>query len=108
MAPFAALADPTRKRIIEMLAGGPLCAGDIAGEFALSAPAVSQHLKVLREAKLVRVRPQAQRRIYELDRDGVEELSDWIGNIRGFWSRKLGALEEALIADRVTRKGGGL
>jgi|SRR6516165_6655764 DNA-binding transcriptional ArsR family regulator len=105
MAPFAALADPTRRRIVEMLAEGPLCAGDIAGEFAVSAPAVSQHLKVLREARLVRMRPEAQRRIYELDRDGVDELSDWISSIRGFWSRKLDSLEQALIADRLKRTG---
>jgi DNA-binding transcriptional ArsR family regulator len=105
MAPFAALADPTRRRIVEMLADGPLCAGEIAGEFTMSAPAVSQHLKVLREAKLVRMQRQAQRRIYELDRDGVDELSVWIGNIRGFWSRKLDSLEEALTADRLKRKG---
>ena len=66
---LAALSDPTRQRIVEMLAGGALCAGDIAQQFELSPPAISQHLKALREAKLVKVRAEAQKRIYELDPD---------------------------------------
>lgn len=93
---LTALADPTRQRIMEMLAGGPLCAGDIAGHFDVSAPAISQHLKTLREAKLVRVRAEAQRRYYELDPEGVKALADWVERIRGFWSGKLDALEETL------------
>jgi DNA-binding transcriptional ArsR family regulator len=97
---LTALADPTRQRIVEMLATGPLCAGDIAGRFDISGPAVSQHLKTLRNAKLVRARIDAQRRIYELNPEGVEELSEWIARIRAFWSPKLDALEAALKADR--------
>ena len=96
---LAALADPTRQRIVEMLALGPLCAGDIAGRFDISGPAVSQHLKTLKAAKLVRARVDAQRRIYELNPEGVDELSDWIERIRAFWSPKLDALEAALKAD---------
>ena len=96
---FSALADPTRQRIVEMLAGGALCAGDIAGRFALSPPAISQHLKALREAKLVKVRAEAQRRIYELDREGVAELSDWVARIQAFWTPRLDALEQALRKD---------
>jgi len=61
---LAALADPTRRRIVEMLAQRELSAGEIAGRFEVSAPAISQHLKVLRDAQLVRVRAEAQRRIY--------------------------------------------
>ena len=57
---------------------------------------MSQHLKTLRAAKLVSVRADKQRRIYELDPEGVEELSDWIARIRAFWNPKLDALEEAL------------
>jgi DNA-binding transcriptional ArsR family regulator len=66
-----AIADPTRQRIVEMLAARELSAGHIAGKFDMSAPAISQHLKVLREAKLVRVRADAQRRIYALDPEGL-------------------------------------
>ena len=97
---LTALADPTRQRIVEMLASGALCSGDIASRFELSAPAVSQHLKTLREAKLVRVRAQAQKRIYELNPEGVAELSDWVARIQAFWTPKLDALEAALKKDK--------
>ncbi len=90
---LAALADPTRRRIVETLAGGALSSGEIASRFAVTAPAISQHLRTLREAKLVRVRPVAQRRIYELDPEGIEAMSDWVANIRRFWAHKLDALE---------------
>lgn len=96
---FSALSDPTRQRIVEMLTGGPLTAGEIAGQFPLSPQGISQHLKKLREARLVRVRPVAQQRIYELDPDGVAELSDWIGHIRSFWSAKLDTLEDVLAKE---------
>ena len=62
----------------------------------MSAPAISQHLKTLREAKLVRVRAEAQRRIYELNPEGVTELSEWVERIRAFWAKRLDALEEEL------------
>jgi len=91
-----ALSDPTRQRIVEMLAGGALSAGDIAGRFKLSPPAISQHLKTLKTARLVTVRADRQRRIYELNREGVEELSAWVDRIRSFWNPRLDALEAAL------------
>lgn len=94
--PMAALADPTRQRIVAILAGGALSSGDIASHFDLTAPAVSQHLKTLREARLVRVRPEKQKRIYELNRDGVGELAAWVDQIRAFWNPRLDALETAL------------
>jgi DNA-binding transcriptional ArsR family regulator len=90
------LADPTRQRIVEMLATGSMSSGDIARRLDVSAPAISQHLRTLRDAKLVRVRAQAQKRFYELDPEGVGELADWIARIRSFWSEKLDALEEEL------------
>lgn len=96
---LAALADPTRQRIVEMLAAGPLPAGDIAGRFRLSPPAISQHLKTLKEARLVTVRPVAQKRIYELNPEGVDELAQWVTRIRAFWNPKLDALEAALKND---------
>src|SRR5262249_51212943 len=97
---FSALADPTRQRIVEMLAEGALCAGDIAGRFELPPAAISQQLKALREAKLVKVRAEAQRRIYELDPEGVAELSDWVTRIQAFWTPRLDALEQALRKDK--------
>jgi DNA-binding transcriptional ArsR family regulator len=96
MQSLTALADPRRQRIVEMLAAGPMSSGDIARRFDISAPAVSQHLKTLRAARLVRVRVQAQKRIYELDPRGVRELAEWITRIRSFWSTKLDALEQEL------------
>ncbi len=99
MEALTALADPTRQRIVEMLAAGPLPSGEIARRMAFSPPAISQHLKILKEVRLVRVWPQAQQRIYELDPEGVAELSDWIGRIRAFWNVKLDALETQLKED---------
>ena len=96
---LTALSDPTRQRIVEMLASGPLCAGDIAERFAISAPAISQHLKTLREAKLVRVTPEAQKRVYELTPEGVMALAEWVERLRRFWSVKLDALETELKKD---------
>jgi DNA-binding transcriptional ArsR family regulator len=93
MLAFAALADPTRRRIVEMLARGPLAAGEIAGRFTISASAVSQHLKVLRSAKLVRSRVAAQQRIYELDTDGLAELESWLDGLGPLWQNRLEALE---------------
>ncbi|MDP9105375.1 MAG: metalloregulator ArsR/SmtB family transcription factor [Candidatus Eremiobacteraeota bacterium] len=86
MEAFAALGDPTRQRIVEMLAARELSAGEIARRFDMTAPAVSQHLKVLREAGLVHVRRDAQRRIYTLDPAGLVELDAWLARFRRFWS----------------------
>jgi DNA-binding transcriptional ArsR family regulator len=99
---LAALADPTRRRIVETLAEGALSSGEIASRFSISAPAISQHLKTLRLARLVRVRAEAQRRIYELDLQGVEEMSAWIAQIRRFWSTRLDALETQLRTEKMT------
>jgi DNA-binding transcriptional ArsR family regulator len=90
---FAALADPTRRRIVEMLAGRELPAGEIARRFDMTAPAVSQHLKLLRDAGLVHVRRDAQRRIYALDPSGLAELDAWLARFRRFWTPPLDALE---------------
>jgi DNA-binding transcriptional ArsR family regulator len=97
---FTALADPTRRQIIEMLAGGERAAGDIVRQFEVSAPAISQHLKVLKEARLVTVRADAQRRIYALDAAGIDEIDAWLSGIRRFWSGRLDALERELEAVR--------
>lgn len=93
---FVALADPTRRRIIESLAAGESSFGAIAEQFDMSRPAVSQHLKVLRDAGIVTARAAAQRRIYRLSDDGLDELDAWLGKVRSFWSQRLDRLEEAL------------
>ncbi|MBP7335402.1 helix-turn-helix transcriptional regulator [Niveispirillum sp.] len=98
---FTALADPTRRSILEMLGQQPHGAGDIVTRLqqagAISAPAVSQHLKVLREAGLVRVKVDGQRRIYSLDPAGLDAMDAWIARVRGFWASRLDALEQALL-----------
>ena len=97
---MAALADPTRQRIVEMLAAsGALSSGDIARRFDLSPPAVSQHLKTLKTARLVSVRPEKQKRIYELNPEGMAEITEWVARIRAFWNPRLDALEAALKKD---------
>jgi DNA-binding transcriptional ArsR family regulator len=96
---LAALSDPTRQRIVEMLAAGALSSGEIAGRFELSAPAISQHLKTLKTARLVCVRTDKQKRIYSLDPEGVREVSDWVARIHAVWNPRLDALEAALKRD---------
>ena len=93
---FAALADPTRREIVELLASGDRAAGDIGQRFPISAPAVSQHLRALREAGLVRVRVEGQRRIYSLDPGGLAAMDAWLGRMRSFWSRRLDRLDREL------------
>lgn len=99
MSALQALSDPTRQRIVEMLAAGALSSGEIAGRFDLSAPAISQHLKTLKTAKLVTVKTDKQKRIYSLDPEGVGEVSDWVARITAFWNPRLDALEAALKKD---------
>lgn len=93
---FVALADPTRRRIVELLGEGERTAGAIVAQFPISPPAVSQHLKALREANLVRVRTDGQRRIYSLDPEGFAEMEAWFEKMRRFWGGRLDALEREL------------
>ena len=104
MQTFSVLADPTRRRIVELLATGDMGAGDIHGHFRITGPAVSQHLKVLRDAHLVRVKVDAQRRVYSLDPRGLDELEEWLLGVRKFWNQRLDALERALVADKAADK----
>jgi len=89
---LGALGDPTRRAIFERLAERPRAVGELAGELPVSRPAVSQHLKVLKEAGLVIDRPVGARRIYQLDPDGVGALRAYLDQ---FWSRALAAYKTA-------------
>jgi DNA-binding transcriptional ArsR family regulator len=96
---FTAIADPTRRAMMDFLMGRPRTAGEIVSHFPqLSQPGVSQHLRVLREAQLVNVTVQAQQRIYSLKPQGLRTLHDWISKYQLFWTDKLEALEEHLDA----------
>ena len=105
MDPFTALADPTRRQILELLGDGERAAGEIAGRFDSSPPAISQHLKVLRETGLVRVRPEGQHRYYRLDADGLGAIDDWLQRVRRFWADRLDALENELEREASKQKG---
>ena len=89
---FSALADPTRRAIFERLARGPRAVGDLAGEFPVSRPAVSQHLRVLKDAGLVADRREGNRRLYRVDPHGVEAMRAYLDS---FWSDALAAFERA-------------
>ena len=93
---FIALADPTRRQIIESLAAGETSFGTLADQFEMSRPAVSQHLKVLRDAGIVTSRADAQRRIYRLSDDGLDEIDAWLGKVQKYWLQKLDKLEQVL------------
>jgi DNA-binding transcriptional ArsR family regulator len=99
MQSLAAIADPTRRRIVELLALRDRTAGELVEEFDLSAPAISQHLNILREAGLIVTRAEGQSRIQSLNPAGLDELDEWLQRTRRFWSRRLDALERELRAE---------
>ena len=88
-----ALAEPTRRRIVELLAEQERSAGEIAAHFATSRPGISRHLRVLREHGLVRAREEGQRRLYSLDPEPLQELDEWLQRYRSFWENRLDALD---------------
>jgi DNA-binding transcriptional ArsR family regulator len=93
---FAALSDPSRRSILEMLAKGEMTAGDIGGHFDFTAPALSKHLKILREADLVTMEKRAQQRVYSLKPQGMKELAEWVQRMNEFWSPRIDRLEQLL------------
>ena len=96
---LAVLAEPTRLRILELLLEGPRSVGELVGELETSQPATSKHLRVLREAGLVHVHPDAQRRVYALRAEPLAELDAWLEPYRRLWDGRLDALERHLDAD---------
>jgi len=95
-AAFQALADPTRRAILERLADGPAPAGELGEGFDISGPAISRHLKVLEDAGMIRREKKAQQRICHLDPAALKRASDWVDRYRRFWDEKLDALEAFL------------
>lgn len=105
---FDALGDPVRRRILELLGDGERPAGAIAdamhAQFGISQPAASQHLRVLREAGLVTVRPEGTRRIYGVDTAGLAVVQDWLANFAEPFAQPLDALETELARGRRERR----
>lgn len=98
---FSALADPTRRSILEMLAHrGPLSATEIAEQFSMSAPAISQHLKVLREAQLLHMEKHAQQRVYRINPEVLFEVEDWARRMAQQWNQRFDAFERVLEAEK--------
>lgn len=93
---FAALSDPSRRQILEHLKSGPKSSGEIAERFQFSNSATSQHLKILREAHLVTVTKDAQRRVYEINFQTIEQATQWLAELQQFWIARLNLLEENL------------
>ena len=104
---LAALVDDTRRRIIEELAEGEATAGQLAGLFSIARPGVSRHLRVLREAGLVDVRVDGQRRVYRLNPAPLAEVDDWLARCRRLWSQRLDALEVELARNKRERRQAG-
>jgi DNA-binding transcriptional ArsR family regulator len=101
---FAALAEPNRLRIIELLRDGPASVGEIAERLPLRQPQTSKHLKTLAEAGLVAMRPVAQHRVFELRPEPFEQLDRWLALYRPTWEERLDSMERYLIELRTKPK----
>ena len=97
---WEALADPTRREIVRRLAVGEATAGALAEAFDIARPGVSRHLRVLREAEVVEVRQEAQRRIYSLRPVVLDEVEQWCADVRRFWSQRLDSLDTEITRGR--------
>jgi len=105
---FDVLGDPVRRRILELLAEGEQASGEVVeviqAEFGISQPAVSQHLKVLRESGFASVRAEGPRRLYTVDATPLREVDEWVERFRGFWEHKLDALATEVARGKRKRK----
>jgi DNA-binding transcriptional ArsR family regulator len=108
---FDVLGDPVRRRILELLADGELSSGAITAvvqaEFGISQPAVSQHLKVLRDSGFATVRPEGTRRLYAVDSDPLHEVDMWLDRFRHFWEQRLDSLATELARGKRDRRLAG-
>ena len=105
---FDVLGDPVRRHILELLVDGETSAGDVAAavaaEFGISQPAVSQHLRVLRDNGFATVRAEGTRRLYAVDPSGLQEADAWVEQFRVFWDRKLDALGTEIARGKKARR----
>ena len=98
---FSALGDPNRRRIVELLANhGPLTATEISEKFSVSPSAISQHLKILREAGLIQMKKKAQKRIYAIDSAAVHEMENWAKRLTARWEQRFDALKRIIEAEK--------
>ena len=102
-AALRALADESRLTLVEALARGPVTAGELAALLPIARPGVSRHLRVLREAGLVEVRQEAQRRVYSLRPEPLAEIDDWLGRYRALWEQRLDALHTEIARGKRER-----
>ena len=105
---FDVLGDPVRRRLLELMAEGERPAGELAGvvqdEFGISQPAVSQHLRVLRENGYASVRPDGARRLYAVDAEPMREVDAWLDGFRRFWTPRLAALDTEIARGKRARR----
>jgi DNA-binding transcriptional ArsR family regulator len=99
-----AISDPSRRTMLEQLRHGPATAGELADLLTIARPGVSRHLRVLREAGLVDVRPDAQRRVYSLRPEPLAELDDWLDAYRALWTQRLDALHTEVARGKRDRR----
>jgi len=105
---FAALAEPTRRNILELLANsGQMSASEIYSKFTTSSPAISQHLKVLKDADLVYVEKRAQQRIYSINPAKISEIEEWIKKLTKQWEGRFNRLDKLLENEKKRLKRGG-
>ena len=94
---FAALADQTRREIVCLIAeNGELAASEISKNFRMTSPAISQHLKILREAKIIRMKKDAQKRLYRVDESGLNEVGNWLADVKSLWNERFDNLDRYL------------
>jgi DNA-binding transcriptional ArsR family regulator len=103
-AALKALADDSRRTMLESLAAGPATAGELAALLPIARPGVSRHLRVLREAGLVEVRQEAQRRVYTLRPQPLSEVSDWLSRYLSLWEQRLDALHTEIARGKRERR----
>ena len=102
---FAALADNTRREIVLLLAEkGEMSATEISNRFSITPPAVSQHLKVLREAKVIQMKKQAQKRLYSIEESGINEIGEWLTDLKKLWNKRFDALDQYLLEIQLKEK----
>jgi DNA-binding transcriptional ArsR family regulator len=102
--PFGAIADPTRRAILQLLGERELCAGDLASRFPVSRPAIARHVRVLRRAGLIRERRAKQSRFYSLEPSALREVDAWLAPFRVFWAARLVDLKHAVEAAETPRR----